>query len=403
MEPISTARFRMLSHRTMSDDPGPDKRAQRAVLLIAAALTAIVLAGVLYLRAVGPASTGVPTPTAIPMMSGPYSATYDFITPSSGWALVLDYGKFSTTLSTRFWIFKTTDGARHWQQLYQGSAEGGQTYIHFFDEQHGLAYAGISYRTVDGGAHWQSIETPGPMPYITFASPTVGWAEDFDALSHSQRLYMTTDGGSTWKRLPTDLPGAAVLEPIFEIQSSAFRESGEGWLGAGYVPSPIVYVTVNAGGSWQMIPIPSPGAASSAAGYLTSARLVPGGAVLVLVSDDSAHVLGAFLSGNRGVSWRQVAFPTAVSTSDDLVLVDATNWWLLLSGHIWTTPNGGLNWMQVAPVDLPDGWRFEGARVLDKQHAWWSLVSSAKSTNSALAMTSDGGEHWKMVNVPQPQ
>src|SRR5437867_1819019 len=110
MEPISTARFRMLSHRTMSDDPGPDKRAQRAVLLIAAALTAIVLAGVLYLRAVGPASTGVPTPTAIPMMSGPYSATYDFITPSSGWALVLDYGKFSTTLSTRFWIFKTTDG-----------------------------------------------------------------------------------------------------------------------------------------------------------------------------------------------------------------------------------------------------------------------------------------------------
>ena len=152
-----------------------------------------------------------------------------------------------------------------------------------------------------------------------------------------------------------------------------------------------------------MIPIPSPGAASSGAGYLTSARLVPGGAVLVLVSDDSAHVLGAFLSGNRGVSWRQVAFPTAVSTSDDLVLVDATNWWLLLSGHIWTTPNGGLNWMQVAPVDLPDGWRFEGARVLDKQHAWWSLVSSAKSTNSALAMTSDGGEHWKMVNVPQPQ
>jgi photosystem II stability/assembly factor-like uncharacterized protein len=154
---------------------------------------------------------------------------------------------------------------------------------------------------------------------------------------------------------------------------------------------------------WRELAISSSLGAPTGAGYLTSARLVPGGAVLVLVTDDSAHVLGAFLSGNRGVSWRQVAFPIAVSTFGDLAFVDGTNWWILQSGYIWTTPNAGLNWTQLAPVGLPDGWRFEDARVIDALHAWWSMVSSFKSTNNALAMTSDGGQHWTMVKPPQPQ
>ena len=339
----------------MSDEPEARYRARRAVAMIAAAAAAIVVVGVLYLRSVSP--TGAPSQPHIPVMSGPYSAAYDFVTPTSGWALVLDYGRFSTTLTTHFWIFRTNDGARHWLQQYEGQAQGGQTYIHFFDARHGFAYAGFSYRTDDGGVHWQAIQIPGPMGYITFASPTLGWAEDFEV--GTQHLYMTEDGGATWTRMPTDLPGAAVLEPVYEIQSSAFRESGEGWLGAGYLPSPIVYLTLDGGNSWRQIAISSSLGAPKGAGYLTLARPVPGGAVLVLVSDDSAHVLTAFLSGNRGASWRQVAFPIGVTASDDLAFVDPTNWWILRSGQIWTTPNPGLNWMKLAPEGFPDGWQFE--------------------------------------------
>jgi photosystem II stability/assembly factor-like uncharacterized protein len=381
----------------MTDEPTRNRRARRAVPLMAAAIAAILVAGILYVRSVPPAPNGPQAPR-IPVMSGPYTATYDFVTPLLGWSLVLDYSSFSTN----YWIFKTTDGARHWDVQHAGQAEGGRTYIHFFDELHGFAYAGISYRTVDGGAHWLTIEgAPGATPYITFASPTRGWAVGFEV--GSQHLYTTSDGGATWTRLPTDLPTPAAFEPVTEIQSSAFRDTGEGWVGAGYLPSPVVFLTLDGGTSWRELAISSSLGTPRGAGYLTSARLVPGDAVLVLVSDDSAHVLGAFLSGNRGVSWRQVTFPIAVSTFDDLAFVDATNWWTLRSGHIWTTPNAGLNWTQLAAVGLPDGWRYEGARVIDARHAWWWMVSSFKSTNSALAMTSDGGEHWTMVNSPQPQ
>lgn len=189
----------------MSEDPGRSKRARRAVPLIAAAVTVILVAALLYTRAVATPPTRTLNSAPISMMSGPFTATYDFITPSLGWALVLNYSSFSTD----FWIFRTTNGAGQWQEQYVGQAKGGRTYIHFFDDQHGFAYVGLAYRTVDGGVHWQSVDIPGSMPYVTFASPTLGWALAFEV--GSQHLYKTTDGGMTWTRLPKRLTGISSI------------------------------------------------------------------------------------------------------------------------------------------------------------------------------------------------
>src|SRR5438128_12595716 len=57
-----------------------------------------VVAGLLYLNA-NVRSTQAPVATApIAIMSGPYWATYDFLNPSIGRALVLDYSSYSTSL-----------------------------------------------------------------------------------------------------------------------------------------------------------------------------------------------------------------------------------------------------------------------------------------------------------------
>ena len=193
-----------------------------------------------------------------------------------------------------------------------------------------------------------------------------------------------------------------MLGSVFEIQPFAFRESGEGWLGAGYLQSPIVYLTLDGGESWRTIAIPSSPTAAPSPGYLTSARLVPGAGVLVLVSDESAHVLGGFLSPDQGRSWQDVRFPGAVTTSDNFSFVDASHWWLLRHRQVYKTSDAGSTWTLMAVAGLPDGWRYEAARAIDAQHAWWAMVSSARSTRSALAMTSDGGKHWAMVTPPQP-
>lgn len=192
------------------------------------------------------------------------------------------------------------------------------------------------------------------------------------------------------------------MEPIFETQARAFRDTGEGWLGAGYLESAVVYLTLDGGANWRTVAIPSPPSPPQVPSYLTSVRLVPGGGAFVLVSDDSAHVLGAFFSTNLGDSWRAVTFPTAITTFDDLSFIDVSHWWEFRSGQIYKTVDAGMTWARVSASGLPDGWSYEAALAIDARHVWWPLISRANSTRSALAMSSDGCAHWNMVNMPQP-
>ena len=373
----------------MDDLPQPSHRARRALPLIASALTAIVVVSLLYLTS-GIRSSQSPASSApIAVMSGPYLARYDFISPSVGWALVLDYSSFATS----FRIFRTTDSASHWQLQYTGQAEGGQTYIHFFDRDHGFAYAGLLYRTVDAGVHWEQMQTPGY--FSMFASPALGWS-----LGAQDHMYSTSDGGVTWKRLPSDLPGSAFGGYGAGPEPASFRDTGEGWLGAGYLDSPTVYLTIDGAVTWRAVAIPPPASANNP-GYLTTVSVAPGGQVVVLISDETM-LLGAYASDDLGKSWRAVTLPPTLSTFADLSFVDAIHWIALRAGYVYKTADAGARWSSVPVSGLPDDWRYVDAHAIDGDHAWWSMIATARSTDSALAMTSDGGRHWKTVNVPNP-
>src|SRR5258708_9372131 len=93
--------------------PNPaSNRARRRTVVIAASVAAILIAGFIYLRGAPPShAPAVAGPTDFPTLTGPYVATYDFVNPSLGWALVVDY----SNLATQFWIFKTTHSASRWR------------------------------------------------------------------------------------------------------------------------------------------------------------------------------------------------------------------------------------------------------------------------------------------------
>ncbi len=371
------------------------QRTRQRLIVIAAAIALVAAAGIWYLRPDAPTRTGPIIPATFRVLSGPYSATYDFLTPSLGWAVVIDYSVFST----RFFVFRTTDGAAHWEKRYSGKAEGGQTYLHFFDERNGLLYAGFTYRTIDGGDHWQVVEVPGPGAFVSFASPIEGWAEDFGP--DSSHLFRTTDGGKTWTPIGAGLPTAAGLQQIFETQSSTFRASGEGWLGAIHQPAPTVFMTANGGATWQTIEL---FATFGTDYYDATVRLIPGTAVVAFVSDDSGRPLGAFMSSDGGASWSGMAFPPVGGVSPgELTFVDADHWWLFDSGSVYTTDDSGRSWLYLHDLAfVSSSWTSVSAGAIDQGHAWWALTSAANSEVSSLAMTSDGGENWVMVNAPQP-
>ena len=374
------------------------QRTRQRFIVIVAAVAVIAIAGIWYTRPAWPTAT--PTTAAesrFTVLSGSFSATYDFLTPMLGWALVVDYSAYRT----RAWMFKTADGGMYWEREYFARALGDRTFLHFFDPMNGFAFTGFSYRTVDGGVHWQNIDVPGTRPYVTFASPTEGWAEAFD--SNGPRVYGTVDGGRRWTLRGPAPAGAAVLQPAFETQSSAFRDRCEGWLGAGHSGKPIVFLTRDCGRSWQTVTVTGlEGTLPADRTYLTSVRLVTSGDVAVFVGNDRTQTLVTALSADAGATWQPVLLPEPLTASTDVSLLDSTNWWMFRPASIYTTDDAGTSWREAKPSGLPAAWNLETARAVDGTHAWAALVSGASSEKHSLAVTADGGAHWHLVTMPLP-
>jgi photosystem II stability/assembly factor-like uncharacterized protein len=205
----------------------------------------------------------------------------------------------------------------------------------------------------------------------------------------------TIDGGLTWSAIPGHVPSDAVFQHA--PWESTFTDSGEGWFGAGPHSSPVVWRTLDGGASWQPIMV-----SSLSGSYTTSVRLLPGGGVLVLVSGE-VGLQTAFISADQGASWQEVLSLPPIDPQD-LYIAGAKHWWAFLpDGVLYTTTNAGQTWQGISEQGLPKLWNFETAGAIDADHAWRSLLSPEHSTESALAMTADGGAHWKMVNPPQPE
>jgi photosystem II stability/assembly factor-like uncharacterized protein len=355
-----------------------------------------VLVSVVFLRSGAPPANTAASTAPVPHLSGPYTATFDFIEPSHGWALVLDY----TQPGSRFWIFVTLDAADHWRRQFEAAAryEGGygpstNVYIHFFDALHGFAYAGALYRTVDGGAHWSMVATPTDGPFFTFASATRGWILPTD-WSVPPHLYATEDGGTTWTAVPTPLPPGVVVNPFAGF---GFRDDGEGWLGAA-LSQATVFLTRDGGASWRSIPLPV-----SELGYdiyFSRAELLPGHGVLAIVGSPAGLV--AYYSDDHGGTWRKVAALPESECLSYASFVDAVHWWVACYGFLFKTADAGADWTRVPVRQLPPGWIIQPVYAIDANHGWWSMISSTNSLESALMMTSNGGADWHAVNVPQP-
>jgi len=386
-------------------------KARRAIPLIAIAITVIVTASVVYLHpGFGPARQTLtfPTPTPSPSLTPfGYSVTYDFATPSSGWSLVAD----NLSTPAMFWVYATTDGARHWSVQLSAQCPGGGFFpfsLQFFDRSRGFASLGCGlYRTSDGGNRWQREPLP---PYqestVTFSDPFDGWyfsqVTDQEPVPH---FLVTHDGGSTWSELPT--PPVLVLGAKGGLTMVQFKDARNGWMGADSGDRSTVYSTSDGGLSWQAHVLPSialqPGQGGKPQQTGTSIVLVPGGGVIAMASDQSGNTV-AYTSFDGGASWLRLAPAPGETGYADFVFVDARNWWAMRYGTLFKTSDSGQTWKQA--VLVMDEWDYT-LRVIDSRHAWAQLLADQAPGRSSpqgtgLATTADGGLHWTYVNVPRP-
>ena len=382
----------------MEDRPELSRRSRRAISLIAAALVSIIVATFLYLRAATPTAPSAELPPPPPTLSG-YSATYDFVTASTGWALVTREG--------RYWVFRTVDGARHWRMQDTGEASYGESAVNFVDPTHGeIAFFGGMLRvnqTSDAGLHWRPLAVPGDGFALTFTDANNGWLLTWNPAAQRLQLLSTRDGGMTW--IERVWPAGAYWIGRGGMGALAFKSSGQGWT-AGVGDQPRLLGTVDGGSSWRSTAVEIPPGALSALPegtqvFITQLTLMPQRGIFAVVSDLTGDLIG-LTSMDSGQTWRTLAPAPEPTRYADISFADDTHWWASRYGYLFKTSDGGQTWRPVGVKPLLGDWNYQPAHVIDSMHAWSQMISTAHSTDSALAMTSDGGVTWTSVNVPRP-
>jgi photosystem II stability/assembly factor-like uncharacterized protein len=376
------------------------RRARRAAAVIALSTAGTIVIGVLYLHGAFTPSA----PPAVPTLPSAYSASYDFVSPSTGWALVAD----TVPGSNRLWVYTTDDGARQWREQFTTSTPAGLPALRFFDRAHGmisiLSNPSLLYQTADGGTHWQRVASlPGSTVTFSFADPSHGWLETrLAGASFGFRLFSTSDGGRSWAE--RSWPAAAIWGYNARYgMGIEYRGNGEGWIGS-YNSRPTAYLTRDDGVTWRALPIPLPATASSPSAsltYTTEIALLPGAGVIAVVVDRLGQAHG-FLSSDYGSRWRVLSVPGSGQNLSDYVFQfqDSTHWWLIHSSYVYKTADAGLTWRASRTTALDDRWTYE-VHVIDASHAWASMQSLANFA-TGLATTADGGISWKAVSVPGP-
>ncbi len=382
--------------------------------MIALAVLVIASASVAYLRSTVTSKPTTPAaaPTIDPLLVTNNPVSYDFITPSIGWASSIVVGPASET--GQVLVFKTVDGAKHWEQQLAGPTSFPgfvPLSVQFFGKTRGFLAVGMPvelYRTTDGGAHWAAVSLPpsSRIDNIAFSDASYGWlvASPPSPSTQALRLYATRDGGNNWERL---------ADPPVDAGDLSFRHPTDAWMG-GFGPGPPhVYSSSDGGQSWQRHDLPAPaGGAWTPDSYFpnfpTRIQLLPKVGAIVSVEaircvatstlPGSTTCLSAtgesfdFTSDDGGKTWRPV--PPAPGS---VAYQDSVHWWATSERALFKSADAGQSWRQVATI--PAGWQFSVPGILDSKHAWASLFLVG---GYGLALTNDGGLHWTLAKVPRP-
>lgn len=292
-----------------------------------------------------------------------YSVDTFFLDHEHAWVQKPDFENFPNGGS----LYRSTDGGLTWTEA---GAPFSRADLNFVDEENGWALADLGvgagsnavaiYRTSDGGASWERMYTNDPnQENAGDTLPLGGIKSDLVSLDQNNAwvtgvvyapgevyLHRTTDGGRSWKPVNLPLPpNAAGFELGIDDDQLKFVSATEGFLVlrmSGDSIQTAVYVTRDAGNTWELTPAVIDGAGASS--FLTAREAV-------LFNGDQFHV-----TRDAAQSWAAVS-PDVVfgDTFASMEFVNPMSGWVITMDpatnqrSLYRTQDGGSTWLPVVP------------------------------------------------------
>jgi photosystem II stability/assembly factor-like uncharacterized protein len=256
----------------------------------------------------------------------------------------------SSTAANPAAVFTTADGGRKWTESAPFTVDGPVIQVAFADARHGwlLVGAGNSasgaplpwlYRTTDGGRHWTPAASAPPPGEgggndmctvfgIAFPTATAGWVKV--TCRSGDYLAESTDGGSTWT--VQSVPALNTCSRQF-LQCGLFGpELSDGMAYMTIAPingrtSPSLLASANLGRSWQQVPLPA-----GSEQYPMVTFFGPDDGMLVPTASQQALGTVFYTTTDGGQTW------TAVPQGTDFKQLGAAVG--------FATPEDGFSWTQ---------------------------------------------------------
>ena len=315
------------------------------------------------------------------------------VTPSGGLApptgLALQPSAFSAgpgsnllTLTAQGLLISSSDGGRSWQ-IQESVTPPQVTAVQFFSghPQIGVAQVQVgatelSLQTTDGGRAWAD----GPaLP--TAATSTISWGslQVGYAVTNSGSLLKTTDRGRTWRRLIWPGQGLQVVALMFQ---SAARGWVEVDVGAG---SDAVEVLQTGDGGRRWTPLKLAGLAGPSAPADFAAAEIGGRTVVVTLYEWGWRTWTGD-AAPRSVAVKGPLLPQAVTVSPtgSIWALGIKGWWYRPAPTMWV---GGKGQAAAASLGLPTSTAPSAIGFTSADDGW--LLGSG-----TLFRTLDGGTRW---------
>lgn len=298
-----------------------------------------------------------------------------FLNDHAGWALIKCGDDTSPAVDDVCFEFaRTLDAGESWSLTRptivdpvparvvtdDGQGFSDTTFLDFVDTLHGWAIlkrnlavgrsSGEMLRTTDGGKTWIQLR-PGTLPAaepFSFANVRDGWI----AAGPDQGLYVTHDAGNTWEALQLPIPKgvSSKLIPIYGLPE--FKDEKVGYLPVTYESSmssavPVaLFRTSDEGNTWQPISVSS--ALPDAHPWTPyPSAIVNGALLLATLSGDRISLIQVF-AGSQPIT-HSGTYPVPASAVDKLTFVAPDKGWVLTNHSILSTSDGGSTWKDVTP------------------------------------------------------